>query len=165
MFRCAPHPLCACAAEAERRAAPHTGEHITFSCADDGSCYVSDHSRNGTFLNGRPLSNGVPTLLAEGDIVSPVVSTRYQPSELPEEKRRLLLAVLVFSSGRAADQEHALRRTAPPPAAESPTSADASADSREAVRCLPSPQRASPLDAGTCRWWDCSGSSSRAPWR
>lgn len=44
-----------------------TGVHAVFSCNDDG-CFITDHSMNGTWVNGKQLTKGEMTLLKANDV-------------------------------------------------------------------------------------------------
>jgi hypothetical protein len=97
-----------------------SGRHVVFTAVADGMS-VCDDSTNGTYLNGKRLEKGVPVVLADGDVVVPLVPLRLPPTEGGEPRADLVVA-LVYRVGVAAPP------CGLPPAATGEASAQGSAD-------------------------------------
>ena len=98
-----------------------SGRHFVFEAVADGMS-VCDHSTNGTYLNGKRLEKGAPIVLADGDVVVPLVPLRVLPTEGCKPRADLVIAV-VYRVAVAAPP------CGLPPAAASEASAQGSADS------------------------------------
>ena len=70
-----------------------SGRHCVFTAAAGGMS-VCDHSTNGTYLNGKRLEKGAPLVLADGDVVVPLVPVRTPPTEGSEPRADLVVAVV-----------------------------------------------------------------------
>ena len=70
-----------------------SGRHFVFT-AVAGGMSVCDHSTNGTYLNGKRLEKGAPLVLADGDVVVPLVPVRTPPTEGSEPRADLVVALV-----------------------------------------------------------------------
>ena len=70
-----------------------SGRHCVFT-AVAGGMSVCDHSTNGTYLNGKRLEKGAPLVLADGDVVVPLVPVRTPPTEGSEPRADLVVALV-----------------------------------------------------------------------
>ena len=77
-----------------------SGRHVVFTAVASGMS-VCDHSTNGTYLNGKRLEKGVPTVLADGDVVVPLVPLRLPPTEDSEPRADLVVALVCRVGGAA----------------------------------------------------------------
>jgi hypothetical protein len=70
-----------------------SGRHAVFTAEADGMS-VCDHSTNGTYLNGQRLEKGAPIVLADGDVVVPLVPLQLPPTEGCKPRADLVVAIV-----------------------------------------------------------------------
>ena len=130
-----------------------SGRHCVFT-AVAGGMSVCDHSTNGTYLNGKRLEKGAPLVLADGDVVVPLVPVRTPPTEGSEPRADLVVALVyrvavaappcgLPPAGEASAQGSADPPGQPPDLASSPECAVRSSPP-DAAEPLAAPQAAPP---------------------